>query len=387
MSNRRGSSRDRSSLVIILSLLIIIVAVLRGQNIDDLVEEIRDRVEQQDEVPREETDFSGGWYDLYFTEPLGSEDPTLQTGSQVEAAVIGAINSAQRSVYGAMFELNLPGVIQALTDAAERGIEVKLVVDDRATVEEEPELVQLLRDAGVEVRDDGRSALMHHKFLVIDESRVWMGSMNFTLNGVYLNNNNAVLIRSTKLAENYLNEFREMFEDQFFARQGDPRDVPNRQFTIDGTLIETYFSPEDGDLIEQRIITLINEADTSVRAMAFSFTLDTIANAMVGAHQRGIDVAAIFEQRQDNAPAENIVFCSGIPTHLDGNNYTFHHKVFVIDNDTVIFGSFNFSASARDRNSENLLIIHNTAFAEQFTAEFDRRFNEEGAEVPVIACN
>ena len=56
----------------------------------------------------------------------------------------------------------------------------------------------------------------------------------------------------------------------------------------------------------------------------------------------------------------------------DGNPYLMHHKVFIIDGQTVIFGSFNFSQNAETSNDENLLIIDDPALAAQFTAEFAR---------------
>ena len=60
----------------------------------------------------------------------------------------------------------------------------------------------------------------------------------------------------------------------------------------------------------------------------------------------------------------------------DGNPDILHHKVFIIDNEIVVMGSFNFSASARDSNTENLLIIHNAEIANAYTNEWKLRFAE-----------
>jgi phosphatidylserine/phosphatidylglycerophosphate/cardiolipin synthase-like enzyme len=60
----------------------------------------------------------------------------------------------------------------------------------------------------------------------------------------------------------------------------------------------------------------------------------------------------------------------------DGNPDILHHKVFIFDEQIVVMGSFNFSASARDNNTENLLIIHNPAIAAAYTTEWQARFNE-----------
>jgi phosphatidylserine/phosphatidylglycerophosphate/cardiolipin synthase-like enzyme len=49
-----------------------------------------------------------------------------------------------------------------------------------------------------------------------------------------------------------------------------------------------------------------------------------------------------------------------------------HHKVIVIDDETVITGSFNFSASADKSNDENVVILRNPDIARRFADEFQR---------------
>ena len=67
---------------------------------------------------------------------------------------------------------------------------------------------------------------------------------------------------------------------------------------------------------------------------------------------------------------------------LDGNTYLMHHKVIILDDETVILGSFNFSRSADEVNDENLLVIHEREVASQYRAEFKRIYREasEGRE-------
>ena len=63
---------------------------------------------------------------------------------------------------------------------------------------------------------------------------------------------------------------------------------------------------------------------------------------------------------------------AGADVLTDGNPYLMHHKVFIIDSQTVIFGSYNFSANAQDDNDENLLIVDDAGMARAFLDEFDR---------------
>jgi len=57
---------------------------------------------------------------------------------------------------------------------------------------------------------------------------------------------------------------------------------------------------------------------------------------------------------------------------LDGNPYVMHHKVFILDGRTVLFGSFNFSNNADKDNDENILFVDDPALAQAFEAEFQR---------------
>jgi phosphatidylserine/phosphatidylglycerophosphate/cardiolipin synthase-like enzyme len=62
----------------------------------------------------------------------------------------------------------------------------------------------------------------------------------------------------------------------------------------------------------------------------------------------------------------------------DGNRYLMHHKVIVLDERTVVFGSFNFSANAED-NNENCLIVDSPELARLYLAEFERVYARAAA--------
>ena len=48
---------------------------------------------------------------------------------------------------------------------------------------------------------------------------------------------------------------------------------------------------------------------------------------------------------------------SGIPTYIDDKHAIAHNKIMVIDRQTIITGSFNFTKAAEEKNAENLLIL------------------------------
>lgn len=220
---------------------------------------------------------------------------------------------------------------------------------------------------------------MHNKFFIIDGLYVWTGSTNITNNDLYNNNNNAILIRSRQLAENYQAEFDEMWAGQFGARSAN--NVRSPVLTVNGTVIETFFesegSPAWGGYQSEPIVRLIALARQarSVRFMAFVLTRDDLMTAM--AEQAGagaLDVRGVVESSQRRYITT--LFCAGLDVRQDGNPDILHHKVFIFDDTTVALGSFNFTSSAANDNDENMLIIHNRDVARAFLEEFERRWAE-----------
>ncbi|MFP4320875.1 MAG: phospholipase D-like domain-containing protein [Anaerolineales bacterium] len=337
---------------------------------------------QAEEVARaDEPPSSADWYRLYFTDPINSQNEADHQGAFIEEALIFAIDNTASTIDAALYELNAPQTTAALVRALNRGVTVRLMVDDEAAFEDPDSTVRELINAGAQVRSDERSALMHHKFFIFDRINIWMGSMNITRNGIYNNNNHAMYMRSPQLAANFQNEFNEMFLDESFTRRGDTRPVPNREVTINGTRVETYFSPEDGRVIETRLISLMGEADQNIRIMAFSFTLDDVGDAIIARLNDGISVQGVFEVRGSLQGQMLPLACAGADMRQDGNPNTMHHKVFIIDDEIVVLGSFNFSASARDRNNENMLVIYDEAIAARFLDEFAQVY-QNGRDIP-----
>ena len=94
--------------------------------------------------------------------------------------------------------------------------------------------------------------------------------------------------------------------------------------------------------------------------------------------QQGVNIQGIFETTGSETASSELkpLFCSGLSVRQDGNPFVLHHKVFIIDDKTVIAGSFNFSSGARDANDENLLIITDPDLAVQYIDEFNKRWAE-----------
>ena len=316
---------------------------------------------------------TGDWWTVMFSDP-NTQDPTILN------TLVEYIDNAETSIDIAAFEFNLTEVAEALIAAHNRGVRVRWVTDDEhgLIADEEKEgrgQFAMIMAAGIPVRDDARSGLMHNKFIIFDGQIVWTGSTNITQNGVFRNNNNVIVIASRQLARIYEREFLEMWDDGQFGITS-PSTVDQQFLTIAGTEIQVMFASEDN--VMDFLVDIVSEAEQSIRFMAFSFTYVPLGDAMRERYQAGVDVSGIFELRASETEYSEMpaMFCLGMPVRQDGNPGTFHHKVLVIDEYLVVTGSLNFSQNADRSNDENILVIGNEEIAAAYLAEFERRYPE-----------
>jgi len=310
-------------------------------------------------------------FHVYFTDPTSPNASKYEGGPDQPLA--HAIDAARFSVDMAAYSLNLWSIRDALIHANQRGVKVRMVMEsDNMDVQE----VQDLKDAGIPIIGDQREGLMHNKFMVIDKSEVWTGSLNFTVSGTYKDNNNLIRIQSSEVAEAYTCEFNEMFDEDLFGTDTGST-TPYPPLTINGTPVEIYFSPDDG--VAERIIDLINGAQESIYFMAYTFTSQDIGTAIIERAHAGVSVAGVMDTDQilSNQGTEYDKFMqSGLDIRKDGNKGLMHHKVIIIDQKIVITGSYNFTKSAEISNDENIVIIFSPDVATQYLQEFQKVYEQ-----------
>lgn len=317
----------------------------------------------------------GDWYEVYFTSPQIPFDKKYEGG--IEKYLINKIDSAQTSIDIAVYEFDIESVAQALIKAKERGVEIRVVYDNEYS-DPDPQIGEL-KSAGIKAIPDNRSSFMHNKFFVFDNQCIWTGSFNISLNAAYRNNENALHFCSPEVAKNYSTEFSEMFNGKFGSTS--PSDTPYPTFTIEGVLIENYFASEDD--VMDKVISTVDQAKSSIHFMTYSFTDDNLGKTMINRSNNGVLVEGIFETVGANSsytdPETEVkrwlseckaLLNSGLDVRLDGNPRTFHHKVIIVDGQTVILGSFNFSSNANTQNDENLLIVHDPRLAGDYEQQY-----------------
>lgn len=332
---------------------------------------------------------SNKWYEVGFVTPIRlTEDKKLEystnglpadilSGSLAER-LIAYIDSAKTSIHIAAFEIDLTDVSQALIRAHKRGVEVRFITDNEFGIDadEKPGHGQIaaMKKAGIQVIDDGRGGLMHNKFWIFDSETVWTGSTNATINGMFEQNNNVIVIKSRALAAIYEKQFEEMWGGEFGARASSL--VSEQKITVNGTPIFVVFSPEDKPV--QHIVPYLQNARRSIRFMAFSYTQPDMGNAMLERIKSGVRVEGVFEAVGSDSQYSEMMplHCAGGKIRRDGNPGFLHHKVIIIDNRIVITGSLNFSDGANTKNNENVIIIDNAEIAKRYLEEFQQVWKE-----------
>lgn len=145
--------------------------------------------------------------------------------------------------------------------------------------------------------------------------------------------------------------------------------------TLDKTLVQVYFSPGGG--CTDAIVNQIGKAKLEILIQAYSFTSKEIAAAIVKTHKRGVYVEIVMDKsnRTGKYSAGDFTAHAGIATYIDAEHAIAHNKIMIIDKETVITGSFNFTKAAEAKNAENVLIIKDKSLAGVYIENWVRHKN------------
>jgi len=124
--------------------------------------------------------------------------------------------------------------------------------------------------------------------------------------------------------------------------------------------VKVLFSPEAGAEILETLVARIEGAEERIYILMYSFTVDELAQALIGKYEDGVDLRVVMDRRQagmEKAVDETLIR-AGVPVmRLGGSNGGYMHIKMMIVDDVVITGSYNWSRGATEKNDENLLII------------------------------
>lgn len=286
----------------------------------------------------------------------------------------------------------------------------------------------ILRKAKVPVIDDTAdgslgSNLMHHKFVIVDRHNLIVTSANFTtsdIHGDFTNSqstgnaNNLLKIDSPQLANLFTEEFNLMWGDGegklLDSKFGVKKSYrPPKRIKVGNNTIILQFSPTSptqpwNQSSNGLIGKILNLSRKSVDLALFNFSEQRLANILENDHQKGIQIRALIDPQfayrpysealdmmgvslsnsckdeVDNHPWRLPIKTVGIPQLSKGD--LLHHKFGIVDQQTVITGSHNWSNVANGANDETLIVINNPIVAAHYGKEYERLYRNAQIGVP-----
>lgn len=208
----------------------------------------------------------------------------------------------------------------------------------------DPDILRLIKgqkEAGVEVithppRKKGKG-IQHRKYLIIDREILCLSSVNLTEPSLTVHNNIALLFFHPPLAKHVQESL--YYEDESL----------------------TYYPiPSQGKKALEHILSLIDGSNRSIKVAMFTFTHPACVDALIRAKGRGVDVEVLLDKQTAKAASKKAyqkLKEAGITVRQNRGKQLFHYKCALIDEETLIFGSANWTQSAFRYNNEDLLIV------------------------------
>ena len=316
--------------------------------------------------------------ELNFPDFFGAKKTVLDVHSKVkgvyfcsedncEEKLIEQIKKAEQSIYCAVYDVDSEEIVNELFKAKLKGMEIGLV-SDLLQSRREASLAGKLMEAGLLKVDSREGDYMHNKFCVFDLKDVWIGSYNFTFNDNSRNNNNAVLIESNKAAENFFNEFNELWRGEF------GKNSSKNTVNDFNSPFEVYFCPEDE--CGNQINKFIEASKESIDCMYYSLTLDSVGDKLISKAEE-IPVRVIFEEKQVSRYSEYERFQgTEVKSLKDKNPYNMHNKLCIFDKEIVLTGSMNPSQHSETANDESIIFIKDKSVAEIYSNYFNSYWSQ-----------
>jgi phosphatidylserine/phosphatidylglycerophosphate/cardiolipin synthase-like enzyme len=155
-------------------------------------------------------------------------------------------------------------------------------------------------------------------------------------------------------------------------------------YGFQGSWFELYFTDPTDPLssqqtggIDQPLADAIDSAKLSVDIAIYSLSLNSIRDAILRAHDRGVQVRMVMESENMERSDPQRLEDAGIPILGDRREGLMHNKFVVIDGSEVWVGGMNYTDSGTYEDNNVMLRIRSVKMAENFTKEFEEMFVED----------
>ena len=319
---------------------------------------------------------STGKVDVYFIDLNSTMKPLNTCMTQACQVLKSEIENSKKTIDFAVYGFNnQPEIFDALRRAKLRGVKIRWVSNyDNDNyypqIEKLKQLLPLYKNKKSDNYQNGYG-LMHNKFFIFDNQKVFTGSANITstdLSG--FNANYSLLISSNEAAKIYKDEFEQMYNGSFGKNKKNLNSA-NTILLNNDLKITILFSPQNL-IIDNYIINLINNSKKYIYIPVFFITDKNIQTALIEASKKGVDVKIINDatNAKSKYTVHHVLRKNNIKVKTENYAGKMHMKSIVIDDKYSIIGSMNFTLSGNKRNDENVVIIENTKIAKYLKEKF-----------------
>jgi phosphatidylserine/phosphatidylglycerophosphate/cardiolipin synthase-like enzyme len=111
--------------------------------------------------------------------------------------ILKIINSSKSNLCMAAYSFTSKPVAIAILNAKNRGVTIHIVVDYKSN-KTQYSAARYLANNGIDVRFNDNYAIMHNKFIVIDNQTIETGSFNYSAGAVNRNAENVIVVWNNK---------------------------------------------------------------------------------------------------------------------------------------------------------------------------------------------
>ena len=300
--------------------------------------------------------------------------------------IVEAINRTGKTLDVALYNLQIDDTVSALIRAKARGVKVRVLFDDAHVFPAAGPQIQAVINSGIETRVmDGRggSGAMHCKYALFDGTLLETGSANWSGFAETFSYENIMFTADQDIVAGYGKNFEWMWlqarstakPDSPAAKPTPPPADPTPDVSFNGVMLPDYaFSPHGG--IEAAIVKAIDAARSEADVAMFTFTSRNIMEALKRASARGVKVKLLLFIGQ-KFPFLQEAKSSRMDLRLKTGRLEkgqMHNKFAVLDGRLLINGSYNWTATAENSNTENTIFTTAPEYVVPYKAEFDKLF-------------
>ncbi|MEA3306754.1 MAG: phospholipase D-like domain-containing protein, partial [Elusimicrobiota bacterium] len=295
--------------------------------------------------------------------------------SYLNNLTVDIINASNKSIDIVMYSIQLKEFPEALIAAHDRGIKVRMILNQFHVYERPSTEIKKLLKSGIEIRtlrgtrDYG---VMHNKIGIFDKKLITTGSYNWAFSSTFHNHENMLLTQHPIYVKGYTNYWKWMWKNASTLEEGAQESVPmghygtppqdeNPVMEFNGLPVPSYiFSP--GSQSEERLAELIGAAEKTVDAVTFTFSSRILADALIAAKDRGVKVRFMTDRDMGKSSwAAKLIYNNGVEMKWRKGRTTrgaMHNKYVILDGEMLQTGSFNWSINGNVNSFENMIFIN-----------------------------